>query len=240
MSRKRLLLLSNSMNYGQDFLEHAVSDIRDFLGAAVKRVLFIPFAGVTRSYDEYAAAVRGRFEEMGYELAAVHQAADPVEAVRGAEAIAVGGGNTFHLLRGLYETGLIESIRERVEAGGAPYIGWSAGSNVACPTIRTTNDMPIVEPTSFKALNLVPFQINPHYTDEQLTGHQGETREQRIAEFTIANAGVRVVGLREGSMLRIEGQTISLLGEKTARIFMSGEDAREIKPGDSLEFLLAS
>jgi dipeptidase E len=239
MSRKRLLLLSNSINYGRGFLEHAASDIKDFLGAEVKRVLFVPFAGVTRSYEEYTAAVSGRFEEMGYGLDSVHRAADAIEAVRSAEAIAIGGGNTFHLLRELYGTGLVESIRESVEAGTA-YIGWSAGSNVACPTIRTTNDMPIVEPQSFNALNLVPFQINPHYTDEQLTAHSGETREQRIAEFIKANPGVRVVGLREGSSLRIEGKTMKLLGEKTARIFKSGEDAREIKPVDSLEFLLTS
>jgi dipeptidase E len=183
------------------------------------------------------AAVSGPFAEMGYQLDALHRTIDPHAAVRSAEAIAVGGGNTFHLLRGLYENALLESIRERVEMG-VPYIGWSAGSNVACPTIRTTNDMPIVEPESFNALGLVPFQINPHYTDEQLTGHQGETREQRLAEFTIANPGIRVVGLREGSILRLEGQTIKLLGEKTARIFMSGEDALEIKPADSLAFLL--
>lgn len=239
MSRKRLLLLSNSINYGQEFLEHAVSDIKDFLGAEVKRVLFVPFAGVTRSYEEYAAAVSGRFEEMGYELDSVHRAADAIEAIGGAEAIAVGGGNTFHLLRELYKTGLLETIRERVEAG-VPYIGWSAGSNVACPTIRTTNDMPIVEPQSFDAFNFVPFQINPHYTDEKLMGHSGETREQRIAEFLKANPKATVVGLREGSILRIEGETVKLLGEKTARIFKSGEDAREIKPVDSLEFLLTS
>lgn len=239
MSRKRLLLLSNSMNYGQAFLEHAVTDIKDFLGAEVRRVLFIPFAGVTRSYDEYAAAVSGPFEEMGYRLDPVHRADDANEAARNAEAIAVGGGNTFHLLRGLYETGLIESIRERVEAG-VPYIGWSAGSNVACPTIRTTNDMPIVEPQSFKALNLVPFQINPHYTDETLANHSGETREQRLAEFLKANTSATVVGLREGSSLRIEGERIKLLGEKTARVFKSGEEAKEYKTEDSLAFLLAS
>src|SRR5918999_5437192 len=133
MSRKRLLLLSNSINYGQGFLEHAVGHIKDFLGSKVKRVLFVPFAAVTRSYDEFAAAVSGRFEEMGYELEPVHKAADAFDAVRSAEAVVVGGGNTFHLLREMYETGLIESIRERVEAG-VPYIGWSAGSNIACPT----------------------------------------------------------------------------------------------------------
>jgi dipeptidase E len=239
MSRKRLLLLSNSMNYGQEFLEHAVTDIKDFLGAEVRRVLFVPFAGVTRSYDEYAAAVSGRFEEMGYQLEPVHRASDANEAAHKAEAIAVGGGNTFHLLRGLYETGLIESIRERVLAG-VPYIGWSAGSNVACPTIKTTNDMPIVEPESFNALNLVPFQINPHYTDEQLSNHSGETREQRLAEFLKANTNATVVGLREGSSLRIEGGRINLLGEKTVRVFKSDEGAKEYEATDSLEFLLNS
>jgi dipeptidase E len=239
MAAKRLLLLSNSINYGREFLEHAVNDIRDFLGAGVRRVLFVPFAGVTRSYDEFAEAVRGRFAEMGYELEPVHRAADQVEAARKAEAIAVGGGNTFHLLRELYETGLMAPLRERVESG-APYIGWSAGSNVACPTIRTTNDMPIVEPDSFDALNLVPFQINPHYTDERLTAHSGETREQRIAEFLKVNPGVRVVGLREGSGLRIEGERITLLGENRARVFRRGEDAKEYGPADSLQFLLSS
>ncbi len=239
MSRKRLLLLSNSINYGQGYLEHAAADIKDFLGAEVRRVLFVPFAGVTRSYDDYAATVGGRFEELGYELDSVHTAADAVEAVRSAKAIAVGGGNTFHLLRELYETALVESIRERVQ-NGVPYIGWSAGSNVACPTIRTTNDMPIVEPQSFDALGLVPFQINPHYTDEQLTGHSGETREQRIAEFLKANTNATVVGLREGSILRIEGGEIKLLGEKTARVFKYGEEAKEYKATDSLEFLLTS
>jgi dipeptidase E len=134
---------------------------------------------------------------------------------------------------------LIESIRERVEAG-LPYIGWSAGSNVACPTIKTTNDMPIVEPPSFNALNLVPFQINPHYTDEKLANHSGETREQRLAEFLKANPTVTVVGLREGSILRIEGERIELLGGKRARIFRNGEEAKELGRADSLEFLLNS
>jgi dipeptidase E len=239
MPRKRLLLLSNSTNYGGEFLAHAAGDIRDFLGASVRRVLFVPFAGVTRSYDEYAGVVRARLVELGYQLDSVHEAAEPVKAVERAEAIAVGGGNTFHLLRGMYEAGLIEAVRARAETG-TPYVGWSAGSNVACPTIKTTNDMPIVEPPSFDALNLVPFQINPHYTDEVLAGHAGETREQRIAEFIKANPGVTVVGLREGSALRVEGPEVKLLGERTARVFRSGEDAREYGPGDSLQFLLAS
>jgi dipeptidase E len=237
MSGKRLLLLSSSMAQGAGYLEYCASEIENFLGADVKRILFVPFAGVIKTFDEYAGVVRERFEAMGYHLDSVHESANASEMVSGAEAIVIGGGNTFHLLRGLYETGLIESIRERV-LNGVPYIGWSAGSNVACPTIRTTNDMPIVEPSSLNALNLVPFQINPHYTDEHPAGHYGETREQRIAEFIKVNPGVHVVGLREGSMLRIEGSTIALRGEKEARVFINGEEAREYRPEDSLEFLL--
>lgn len=219
------------------YLEYPQSEIKDFLGAAVKRVLFVPYASVMRTFDEYEEAVRAPFEAMGYELGCVHRFTNANEAVRNASAIVVGGGNTFHLLRGLYETALIETIRERV-LRGIPYIGWSAGSNVACPTIRTTNDMPIVEPPGLNALGLVPFQINPHYTDDHPSGHQGETRAQRIAEFIEANRGVYVVGLREGSMLRVEDSTISLRGELQARVFISGEEAREYQPGDSLGFLL--
>lgn len=237
MSGKRLLLLSSSTVEGAGYLEYYRSEIKDFLGAEVKRVLFVPFAGVVRTFDEYAGTVRESFEAMGYQLDSVHQARDANEAVSEAEALVVGGGNTFHLLRGLYEAALIESIRERV-LSGVPYIGWSAGSNVACPTIKTTNDMPIVEPQSFNALDLVPFQINPHYTDALPAGHQGETREQRITEFVKANPGVYVVGLREGSTLRIEGSRIRLRGEKQARVFISGEEIREYRPEDSLEFLL--
>ncbi|HEX8847080.1 MAG TPA: dipeptidase PepE [Pyrinomonadaceae bacterium] len=236
MSGKRLLLLSSSMVQGAGYLEYYKGAIEDFLGVGVKRVLFVPFAVVTTTFDEYASKVREAFGTMGYELDSVHEAVDANAAVRLAEAVVVGGGNTFHLLRGLYETGLIESIRESVMRG-VPYVGWSAGSNVACPTIRTTNDMPIVEPQSFNALNLVPFQINPHYMDELPAGHQGETRAQRIAEFTKANPNVYVVGLREGSTLRIEDSRIRLIGEKEARVFRSGEEPVEYKPEDSLEFL---
>ena len=237
MSNQKLLLLSSSTVEGVGYLEYPESEIKDFLGAKVKRLLFVPFAGVVRTFDEYTEIVRARFAEMGYEIDSVHQAGDANEAVEHAEAILVGGGNTFHLLRGLYEIGLIERLRERVQRG-TPYIGWSAGSNVACPTIKTTNDMPIVEPPSLNALNLVPFQINPHYTDAHPAGHQGETREQRLAEFIKVNRGVYVVGLREGSMLRIEGSKIRLRGEKPARIFISGAEAKEYGTEDDLEFLL--
>lgn len=237
MSGKRLLLLSSSMVQGAGYLEYPQGEIKDFLGASARRVLFVPYASVIRTFDEYAEAVRAPFEAMGYEIDSIHQFPNADAAVRSASAIIVGGGNTFQLLRGLYESALVETIRERV-LGGMPYIGWSAGSNVACPTIRTTNDMPIVEPPSFNALGLVPFQINPHYTDEHPAGHQGETRAQRIAEFIEANRSVYVVGLREGSMLRVEDSAIRLRGELPARVFISGEESKEYRPEDSLEFLL--
>jgi dipeptidase E len=237
MSPKRLLLLSNSTNYGQGYLEHAETAIKDFLGEKIRRVLFVPFASVRRSFDDFAAMVRERFQAMGYELNSVHEANDLPDAVRRAEAMAVGGGNTFHLLKKLYETGLLEPIRERANAG-VPYLGWSAGSNVACPTIKTTNDMPVVEPPSFAALGLVPFQINPHYTDTVLPQHSGETRAERIAEFVEVNPDVYVVGLREGSMLRIEGAGVELLGDKEARVFIKGQEAADYAPGATLGFLL--
>jgi dipeptidase E len=211
--------------------------IRRFLGTKTKRVLFIPFAGVRGTYDDYAAKVRERFEEIGYQLDSVHEAESAVRAVEEAEALAVGGGNTFHLLRGLYEANLLEVIRARV-SGAMPYVGWSAGSNVACPTIKTTNDMPVVEPPSFDALSLVPFQINPHYTDERVANHSGETREERLLEFIEANPDMTVVGLREGSALKIEGSEIQLLGDKSALIFRKGHEPEEHNPQDSLQFLL--
>src|SRR5215210_2981542 len=237
-SDKRLLLLSNSKNFGRDYLEHAKPFISDFLGEGISRVLFIPYAGVVRTFDEYASLVETHFQEIGYKLDSVHRASNPKEAIRNAEAIAIGGGNTFHLLGGLYENDLLETIRERV-AHGAPYIGWSAGSNVACPTIKTTNDMPIVEPPSFKALNLVPFQINPHYTDYHPPGHMGETRDERLNEFVHVNPGVRVIGIREGTMLRVEGDDIKLLGDKPARYFVKGEEPRDVAPEESFDFLVA-
>lgn len=236
MTNKRLLLLSNSTNYGERFIGYSEAAIKDFLGTRVRRVLFVPFAAVMKSFDEYAAMTRARFEEFGYSLDSLHKAGDARAAVGAAEAIVIGGGNTFQLLRKLYESGIVEALRERVEAG-TPYVGWSAGVNVACPTIRTTNDMPIVEPPTLDALGLVPFQINPHFTQARLEGHGGETREERLAEFLVANPGVHVVGLREGTMLRIEGAEITLIGAQPARVFVSGQTAADYGSRDSLEFL---
>ncbi|HET6569521.1 MAG TPA: dipeptidase PepE [Rhodothermales bacterium] len=233
----RLLLLSNSTNPGGSFLGHAEGAIRDFLGGALRRVLFVPFAGVRISYADYTARVREKFEGLGYGVDSLHAAEDRIRAVREAEAVVIGGGNTFHLVHALYEGGVIDAIRERVRTG-APYVGWSAGSNVACPTLRTTNDMPIVEPPSFRTLDLVPFQINPHYVDARTEGHGGETRDERIAEFIEVNPGVHVVGLREGTYLRIEGDEIELAGEHSARVFLHGRESFEVAPGEDVRFLL--
>lgn len=236
MAAPRLLLLSNSRNVGQGYLEHADGAIRAFLGSRVKTALFIPYAAVRVGYDDFATMAGTRFREMGYDLQPIHRVRSARAAVLKAEAIVVGGGNTFHLLKLLHEKGLVSAIRSRVRTG-VPYIGWSAGSNVACPTMRTTNDMPIVEPPSLNATGLVPFQINPHYLDVHPAGHGGETREERLLEFIVANPGVHVVGLREGSILRVEGKHLTLLGEKSARIFLKGRAPWEVSPTASLAFL---
>lgn len=237
-TNRRLLLLSNGSDLiGQQPSEFAHAALTDFLCTSVRRVLFVPFATVVYSEDGYLASVRKHFGPLGYEVESLHTATDPVQAVGRTDAIAVGGGNTFHLLRGLYRTGVVELIRERVH-NGMPYVGWSAGSNVACPTIRTTNDMPIVEPPTLDALGLVPFQINPHYTDAHLPGHMGETRDERLTEFAHANPGVRVIGIREGTMLRVERNEMMLLGGKPARVFVKGEGPRDITPEESFSFLL--
>lgn len=236
-SEARLLLLSNSTNFGGTFLEHAAGEIVDFLGDSVSKVLFIPFAAVRFSYDEFADRVREVFTPMGYEVMSAHRLDNPVAAVEKAEAVVVGGGNTFQLVNELYRLDVIEAVRERASTG-IPYIGWSAGANVACPTLRTSNDMPIVEPLSFRTFDLVPFQINPHYTDAHPEGHKGETRAERIEEFIELNPDVYVVGLREGSMLRIEKGRIRLLGGKPVRLFKKGRDPVECYPEESLDFLL--
>ncbi len=233
-----LLLISNSTNAGEAYLEYPKENIREFLSSkGVKKVLFIPYAGVTLCWNEYEAKVAARFAEIGIEVEGIHLKANPAEAVREAEAIVVGGGNTFSLLKYMQDYGVITPIKERV-AEGVPYIGWSAGSNMSCPGLYTTNDMPIVEPQSFKSLGLIPFQINPHYLDAHPDGHAGETREQRIEEFLAMNRGTYVVGLREGCMLRLEGDKLEHIGSRTLRIFKHGEAPREIASGEDLQFLL--
>jgi len=235
-SRSRLLLLSSSRTPGLGYLEHAREPIRALLGTNVRRILFIPYATVNRTYDEMTKNIREALDGMGYEVTGLHDAPDPVAAVRGAEAVAVSGGNTFRLLQLIQSQGLLQPLRERVQAG-TPYIGWSAGSNLACPTIRTTNDMPIIWPSSYEALGLVPFQINPHYTELLPPEHQGETRDDRLREFMQINPGVPVLGLRDGSALKLEGGRLTLLGEHGVKLFLDGK-SRELGPQESLQFLL--
>jgi len=233
---RRLLLISNSTLHGSGYLDHAEAEIRDFF-AEPPPVLFVPYALFDR--DAYAKQARGRFEKMGLRLDAIHRASDPRRAVLEAKALFVGGGNTFRLLKTLQELSLLEPVRRRVLEGMA-YIGSSAGSVIAAPTIRTTNDMPIVQPSSFEALGLVSFQINAHYLDpDPSSTHIGETREERIRQFHEENA-TPVVGLREGTMLRIEGDTVRLLGAAPARIFRRGQDPLEVPPGTLLEKVVAA
>lgn len=223
----RLLLISNSTNAGEAYLDYPKNNIRDFLGKDRKNCLFIPYAGVTISFDDYEARVKERFAEVGHDLTSIHHASDPVAAVLEAEAIVVGGGNTFQLIKLIQDFGLIDPVREKV-LGGTPYVGWSAGSNVCCPTIRTTNDMPILEPESFRAFHLLPFQINPHYTDVNPPGHAGETREDRIMEYLAANPGDTVLGLREGCMFTVEDKKMILTGERPVRLFRFNETPEEL------------
>jgi dipeptidase E len=216
----RLLLISSSNVHGYGYLDQPEPEMRAFLGAG-RRVAFVPFA--FRDHAAYTARIRERLGRMELDVI-------PIDDLRNADAIFVGGGNTFRLLKTLYERDLLSPIRDRVRAG-LPYLGSSAGTVIAAPTIKTTNDMPIVEPPSFKALGLVNFQMNPHYLDpDPLSTHKGETREERIREFLDEN-DVPVVGLREGSILRVEDGTTTLLGTKTARIFRRGEEPLEAEPG---------
>lgn len=233
----KLLLISNSTNAGEQYLGYPMKNIKSFLGTTPVKALFIPYAAVTFSYDTYEEKVSARFRETGHEIISIHHSKNPVKAVEDAEVIVIGGGNTWKLLKTMRDNHLIDAIRKKVKAG-TPFIGWSAGSNVACPTIKTTNDMAIVEPDSFEALNLVPFQINPHYLDANPEGHAGETREQRIEEFIEANQNIYVVGLRESTMLLIKNEKITLIGPRKARIFRKGISAIELGEGDNFSFLL--
>ncbi len=237
-AKVRLLLLSNSTNPQEPYLGWSLPHIQRFLGGSARRVFFVPFAGVRLTWEDYTDKVRAAFAQIGVEVAAAHEVPDPPKALRRAEALVVGGGNTFHLLRLLRRSGLLESARKAVWEG-MPYVGWSAGANVACPTIMTTNDMPIVDPEGLDALGLVPFQINPHYTDARLPGHGGETRDERILEFLEAHPEATVVGLWEGSLLRREGPELFLEGIHGARLFRHAAEALELAPGAVLSGLLA-
>jgi len=230
----RLLLLSNSTNHGGSYLDHALGAILPFLGGA-RRLVFVPFA--LRDWTAYTAKVRERFAPAGIEVQGLTEDSGGSAALEKAEAVFVGGGNTFRLLDRLQRSGLLDILRQRA-AAGMPYLGASAGTNIAAPTIRTTNDMPIVQPASFSALGLVPFQINPHYLDaDPSSRHMGETREERLREFLEEN-DTPALALREGAWLRVEGDRARLEGANGARIFRRGAEPEEVAPGAALDHLL--
>jgi dipeptidase E len=230
----RLLLLSNSTQHGRDMLDHAEAAMTDHF-EGVDTVLFVPFA--LQDLDGYTRKVRERLDRLDLRVEGLHEQENPVAAIEAAEAIYVGGGNTFRLLKEVRGRRLFEPIRQRVDAG-MPYMGASAGTNLACPTIRTTNDMPIVDPKGFGALDLVPFQINCHYLDPApASTHMGETRERRIVEYLEENNKV-VVGLREGGWIRRDGDVLELYGLRPARIFRRGQDPEEFAAPADVSWLL--
>lgn len=235
--QQRLFLLSNSTAFGRRYLEHALEGLQDFLGDE-RSVLFVPYAVAQANYEDYTAFIQAALDALGAAVRGVHTCRDPRQAVKEARVLYVGGGNSFRLLKALQQQQLLTLVRERVEAGELRYIGASAGTNMACPSLRTTNDMPIVQPRSFEAFGLLPFQINPHYLDPDPTStHQGETRAARIAEFLEEN-GVAVLGMREGSWLRRNGPALRLEGVAGARLFIRHREPQEIAPGTDLSRLL--
>jgi dipeptidase E len=234
--KSKVLMISTSKIHGSLYMEYLLSELKEYL-SSVTELLFIPYArpgGI--SYDDYTNYPSKALASIGVKVKGIHQFSDPVAAIRQAEAVFVGGGNTFLLLKTLYDMQLLEPLRVAV-ASGTPYLGSSAGSNITGLSVGTTNDMPIVYPPSFEALALVPFNINPHYLDPAPESkHQGETRATRINEFHSQNPQP-VIGLREGSWLRLEQGRLSLRGNLNAPLFEAGQETREIPPGD-VSFLL--
>jgi dipeptidase E len=229
-----LFLLSNSAMHGMRPLEHAMDAVKAFLGDC-RTVYFVPYA--LADHERYTAGIAAALAPLDVTVTGLHTT-NPREAVERAEVLFVGGGNSFRLLSALQRLGLIEPVRRRVAAGALRYIGSSAGTNMACPSLRTTNDMPIVQPDSFAAFGLIPFQINPHYLDpDPQSTHGGETREQRIREFLEEN-DVPVLGLREGTWLRRADRQLHLHGHTSARLFRRGTEPKEIATGTDLSYLL--
>ncbi len=234
---KNLFIASTSAVHGKEYLEYILPELSSFF-KGVSEVLFIPYArpgGIT--YDEYTAIAKKGFANININLKGIHEFDNPIEAVKNAQGIFTGGGNTFELVNKLYENDLIELIKEVVE-NGIPYFGTSAGSNITGVSMKTTNDMPIIYPPSFDTLNLINFNINPHYLDpDPNSKHMGETRETRIKEFHKFN-DTPVLGLREGSWLRVEGEQVFLRGELPARLFLKDEKAKELSTNSDVSFLM--
>jgi dipeptidase E len=231
-----LLLFSNSRVHGRGIFEHATEALAAFLTGCAT-VHFAPWAG--GDHGGYTAAIAGVLEPLGVRTVGLHAVDEPREALASAEVLFVGGGNSFRLVRALHQYDLLETVRRRVRSGELRYIGSSAGTNMACPTMRTTNDMPIVQPPSFEAFGLIPFQINPHFVEaDPASTHMGETREERIAEF-LAENDVAVLGLREGAWLGRRGDELRLHGASGAVLFRRGREPEPCRDGDDLSSLLA-
>lgn len=227
-------MLSSSREGNEPYLAGAKSTILAHLGVENK-VLFIPYAGVTLTWDAYTQKVQTALPEL--QITSIHQTDNALKAVNDASAIMIGGGNTFNLLYTLYSQNILQAIRDKV-LQGTHYIGWSAGSNICGDSIRTTNDMPIIQPPSFDALGLVPFQINPHYNDYHPPGFNGETRAQRISEFCTLNPVTPVIGIKEGSALVRNNHGLKLIGSKDGAVFC-GSESYVIKPHQDLNHMLS-
>jgi len=236
----QILMLSSSRVNNCDYLQDAKPSIIAHLGA-ISSAVFVPYAGISVSYDDYTQQVQDALPELA--ITGLHTCADPIKAILEAPAILVGGGNTFHLLHQLQQLKLIDAVRQAVIKHNAPYIGWSAGSNICGATIRTTNDMPIIEPASFDALNFVPCQLNPHYTDEHPAGFHGETRDQRLTEFVTLNQSTPVIGIREGSALLLKqtdtSASLSLVPGPDGILYTYQAGKTIIPAGTDLSYLLA-
>lgn len=228
------VLMLSSSRYGQfEYLAYAKEWIQEHLGGTTN-LLFIPYAGITVNWDAYTVMVQTALPNT--KVTGIHQTEDPKSALMQAEAILVGGGNTFNLLHLLYENELLDPIKLKVEQG-TPYIGWSAGSNICGQSIRTTNDMPIIEPKSFNALHFVNAQLNPHYTDYVAPNHHGETRDQRLAEFCTLNRSIPVLAIKEGTALLIRNNKLTLLGELNGFLFASDNKIAFDNTQDLSEYL---
>ena len=233
---RNLLLASTSTLHGQEYLEYLIPEIKSHFEGCTE-IIFIPYAragGI--SHDEYTSLARSAFEKAGLGLKGMHEFSDPASAIAIADGFFTGGGNTFLLVRELYRNEIIAPLKKAISKG-IPYLGTSAGTNIAGLDMKTTNDMPIVYPASFKTLGLIPFNINPHYLDpDPNSTHKGETRETRIKEFHKFNTQP-VVGLREGSWLEVKNDKVTLKGELPARIFKPGKAPYEVETGSSLDDL---
>lgn len=227
---KNMLLMSGSKYKNTEYLAHTIKWLKEFLADYKgKKIAFLPYAGVSRSYDEYEQVVQDKFAELELEIVSVYRAKKHTEILEQADVIAVGGGNTFCLLNQMYENKVLDCIREKVE-NGTPYLGWSAGANVAGSSIMTTNDMPITYPPSFNALNLFPHQINPHFISGKIQGHNGESREERLKEFLIVNPTSIVYALPEGTALHIQGNQAKVLGETAVLQFSQNMQLKTFEP----------